>query len=52
MTGEIIATVPEAVFQSQLFSHEDKFQLGWAYSSEHSVIYSWQKGIGIVEKYF
>jgi hypothetical protein len=52
MTGEILATIPEAVFKTQLFKAKEDFQLGWSYSPQHNILYTWQDGIGVVEKHF
>jgi hypothetical protein len=52
LSGEILAQVPEAVFTKTTFNYVDNITIGWDYTPEHHVLYSWQKGIGIVEKQF
>ncbi|MCL1992820.1 MAG: hypothetical protein FWG66_07720 [Spirochaetes bacterium] len=44
LTGEITACIPD-VFTGPK-------RLGWGYSPEHDVFYTWQEGAGIVEKRF
>jgi len=52
LSGEILAQIPEAVFRNTLFNYVDKIIIGWDYSPEHHVLYSWKNGIGVVEKRF
>ena len=52
LSGEVLQSIPEAIFSGSLFKHEDKITLGYAYSSAHHILYTWKNGIGIIERKF
>jgi hypothetical protein len=56
LTGEIIARLPEIICADvQMhgdFGSQYREQIGWDYSPKYHVFYTWQEGIGIVERKF
>ena len=54
LDGQILASLPDVVDGSTLDQHDNwkHTSLGWGYSPEHHVCYTWQDGVGIVERRF
>jgi hypothetical protein len=53
LSGEIAASMPEVITCDDANKREStKKSIGWDFSPEHRVFYTWEDGIGITEKRF
>lgn len=50
MDGNIIKNIPDIKSAQTRVFNSDETKIGWDYSSAHNIFYTWQDGVGVVER--
>jgi len=50
LEGDILANLADVTLANKGIFKRNNYEIGWNYSTEHHVFYTWKYGIGIIEK--